>query len=185
MKKKTVYLTLLLWLILLASAHSAYWESPITQVGVISPNPSSEAGRILVKFDLPEQLNGAFIDYAELSFTATPDTGSSYICLLGAFPVTKSWESGVISWSGGWNNAGGDYTDSMYACTLIRTSPDLPTTIDISGIVQSWVDGALRNYGLIIMPLEDANRFLKLRSTAGFAPNVKAKVRIFFTSMEP
>jgi hypothetical protein len=181
MKKKTFYLTIMLWLVLLASAHSAYWESSITQVGIISPGPTSDAGRILVKFELPEQLNGALIDYAELMFTATPDTGSGYICILGAFPVTKNWESGVVSWSGGWDNAGGDYTDSMYACSLIRTSPDLITRIDISGIVQSWVDGDLPNYGLIIMPLENPNRFLKLHSTPGFAPNIKAKVRIFYT----
>ena len=182
MKKKTHYLTLLLWLILLTSAHSAYWESSITQVGIISPDPALDAGRILVKFDLPEQLTGALIDYAELMFTATPDTGLGYICILGAFPVTKSWQSGVVSWSGGWDNAGGDYTDSSYACSLIRTSPDQITRIDISEIVQSWVDGDLPNFGLIIMPLENPNRFLKLHSTQGFAPNVKAKVRIFYTA---
>jgi hypothetical protein len=185
MKNKTIYLTLLLCLILWASARSDYWESPITQWGVISPHPNSVSGRILVKFSLPEQLNGAFIDYAELTFTATPDTGSSYICLLGAFPVTKSWESGVVSWSGGWDNAGGDYIESTYACSLIRTSPDQPTRIDVSEIVSMWVDGTIPNYGLIIMPLEDSNRFFELHSTAGLPANIMAKVRIFFSIMEP
>lgn len=181
MKKRSIYLTILLLLAFSVVANSAFWESSVTEVGTISPNLTSEFGRLLFKFNLPDELNGCFIDYAELNFTATPDSGTSYICLMGAFPVTKSWESANLSWSDGWTNSGGDYADSIYSSCLIRSSTDRVTRIDITDIVQMWVDGTLTNHGLIVMPLEDSERFLKLHTSPNLPPNVEAKVRVFYT----
>jgi len=181
MKNRLICLTILILLAFCVTANSAYWESAVTKVGFISPNPSSDFGRILFQFDLPSQLNGALIDYAELIFTATPDTGNSYICLLGAYPITKSWDSTSLSWSFGWTNSGGDYTDSIYSTCLIRTSSDKVTRIDVTDIVQMWVDRTLANHGFIVMPIEDSNRFLKLHATPSLGHDVKAKVRVFYS----
>jgi hypothetical protein len=184
MKAKTICLMTLFLLVLCASAHPAYWESSVTQVGTLSPGQNSDYGRLLFKFDLPEQVNGAFIDYAELRFTATPDTGSSYICLMGVFPVATSWESANLSWSSGWSNPGGDYIDTIYSSCVIRTSTDRLTRADITEIVQMWVDSTLTNNGVILMPLEDGSRFMKLHDTNGFPQGVKAKVRVFYSERQ-
>jgi hypothetical protein len=181
MKKKIILLSFLMLFAFCMTADSAYWETTVTQVGTISPNPSSGFGRLLFKFDLPEQLNGVTIDYAELVFIATPDTGRSYICLMVACPLTNNWASANLSWSDGWTTPGGDFTDTIYSTCLIRTSQDRLTRMDITDIVQMWVDGTLTNHGLIMMPLEDSNRFLKLHTNPQWSPDVKAKVRIFFT----
>jgi hypothetical protein len=185
MKAKTICLMTLSLLVLCASAHPAYWESSVTQVGTLSPSQNSDYGRLLFKFDLPEQLSGVSIDYAELRFTATPDTGTSHICLMGAFPVTRSWEPANLSWSSGWNSAGGDYIDTIYSSCVIRTSTDRLTRADITEIVQMWVDGTLTNNGVILMPLEDAGRFMKLHDSNGFPLGVKAKVRVLYTPQSP
>ncbi len=181
MRNRLIHLTILILLGFCVSANAAYWESSVTAAGTISPTAGSDYGRILFKFDLPGQFNDVIIDYAELIFTSTPDTGSSYISLLGAFPVARNWESGIVSWSSGWINPGGDYIDSIYTCCRIRISPDEATSMDITDIVQMWADGAISNYGLILIPLEDSNRFLKLQTTASFTSGVKAIVRIFYT----
>jgi hypothetical protein len=182
MKKKIILLSFLMLLAFFITANSAYWEATVTQAGTISLNPSSGFGRLLFKFDLPEQLNGVTIDYAELVFIATPDTGRSYICLMVAYPLTKKWESANLSWSDGWTNPGGDFADTIYSTCLIRSSTEHPTRMDITDIVQMWVDGTLTNHGLIMMPLEDSNRFLKLHTNPQWSPDVKTKVRIFFTA---
>jgi hypothetical protein len=182
MKKKMILLSFLMLLAFFVTANSAYWEASVTQVATISPNPSSGFGRLLFKFDLPDQLNGVTIDYAELVFIATPDTGRSYICLMGAYPLTKNWESANLSWSDGWTTPGGDFTDTIYSTCLIRSSQDRVTRMDITDIVQMWVDSTLTNHGLIMMPLEDSNRFLKLHTDPQWPPDEKAKVRIFFTT---
>jgi hypothetical protein len=180
--KTIILLSFLLLLALCVTAESAYWEASVTQVATISPSQSSDFGRLLFKFSLPEQLNGVTVDYAELIFTATPDTGRSYICLMGAYPLTRNWESVDLSWSDGWTNPGGDFADTIYSSCLIGSSTERLTRIDITDIVQMWVDGTLTNYGLIIMPLEDSNRFLKLHANPQLPSNAKAKVRIFFTT---
>ncbi|MFQ6002927.1 MAG: DNRLRE domain-containing protein [Candidatus Zixiibacteriota bacterium] len=182
MKKKMILLSFLFLLAFSVIANSAFWEASVTQVATISPNQSSDFGRLLFRFDLPDQLNGVTIDYAELVFTATADTGESYICLMGAYPLTKSWEPANISWSEGWTTAGGDFTDTIYTSCLIGSSTERLTRIDITDIVQMWVQGTISNYGLIVMPLEDSGRFLKLHTNPKFPPNVKAKVRIFYTT---
>jgi hypothetical protein len=53
--------------------------------------------------------------------------------------------------------------------------------MDITDIVQMWAEGDLANHGLILMPLEDSGRFLKLHTTPGLPPGAKAKVRVFYT----
>lgn len=181
MKRKSVLVTILMVLAFSLSTYAAYWESPVKQVGSISPKLSSQFGRLLFRFDLPQQLDRVVIDYAELVFTATPDTGSGYICLMGAYPVTRGWTSDNISWSETWTNTGGDYADSIYSTCVIRTSTDRPTRMDITDIVQMWANGDLANYGLILMPLEDSGRFLKLHSTPGMPEGAQAKVRVYFT----
>lgn len=181
MKTKLICLMIVFLLVLCATANSAYWESSVTHVGTLSPSQGSDYGRLLFKFDLLEQLNGVAIDYAELRFTATPDTGESYICLMGVFPVTKTWNSADLSWSSGWSNPGGDYVDTIYSSCLIRTSTDRLTRVDITHIVRMWVDSTLANHGVILMPLEDSDRFMKLHSTGSFPQGVKAIVRVFYT----
>jgi hypothetical protein len=181
MKKKMIFLGFLVVLAFSVIAESAYLETSVTQVATISPNQSSDFGRLLFKFDLPEQLNGVIIDYAELIFIATPDTGSSYICLMGAYPLTRNWESANLSWSGGWTTPGGDFTDTIYSSSLIRSSTERLTRIDITDIMQMWMDGTITNYGLMVIPLEDSARFLKLHANSAWSPEVKAKVRIFYT----
>lgn len=180
--KKMIFLSFLVLLVFSVTARSAYWEGTVTQVATISPNESSSFGRLLFKFDLPDQLNGFFIDYAELIFTATPDTGSSYICLMGAHPLTTNWQSGNLSWSDSWTTPGGDFVDTIYSCCLIRTSTERLTRMDVTDIVHMWLDGTLTNYGLIVMPMEDSNRFVKLHANPQLPPGVKAKVRIFYTA---
>lgn len=181
MKAKMTCLMILFVLVFCGPASSAYWESSVSQVGTLSPTQGSDYGRLLFKFDLPEQLDEAFIDYAELRFTATPDTGESYICLMGVFPVTRTWDPASLSWSSGWSNAGGDYIDTIYSSCVIRTSTNRVTRADITDILQMWVDSTLTNNGVILMPLEDPARFMKLHNTTGFPQGVKAKARVFYT----
>jgi hypothetical protein len=181
MRQKSILMTIVFVLSLSLAASSAYWESSTIEIGSISPNTPTEFGRLLFKFDLPEQMDGATIDYAVLLFTATPDTGSSYICLMGAFPVTKSWASATLFWTEGWTKSGGDYADTIYCTGVIRTSTDELSWMDITDIVQMWADTTLTNYGVMVMPLEDSDRFLKLHDTPGLPPTAKAKVRIYYT----
>ncbi len=181
MKTRSLIPAILFLLVLCASANSAYWEDSVSTLGTIAPNQGAEFGRLLFKFDLPNELDGAVIDYAELIFTATPDTGTSYICLMGVFPVSTSWESANLSWSSGWTNSGGDYVDSIFSTCLIRRSEDKLTRADITDVAQLWADGTLPNYGLIVMPLEDLGRYLKLHESSSLPQGVKAKVRVFYS----
>lgn len=55
---------------------------------------------------------------------------------------------------------------------------------EVTDIVQLWVDGTIANNGLIVMPLEDSRRPLKLHSTPDSDPGAKAKVRIWYSPGE-
>lgn len=184
MIKRSIYLAVLILLALSAAVYSAYWETSYVKVGAISPRLSPDSGRLLFKFDLPEGLANSTIDYAQLIFTATPDTGQGHVCLMGIFPLTEKWEPSALSWSEGWTEQGGDYLDSIYSVSMIRLSEDKLTRVDITDIVQLWVEGTLANHGLIVMPLEDSGRFLKLHPTPGLDLGAKAKVRIWYTPGE-
>jgi hypothetical protein len=67
---------------------------------------------------------------------------------------------------------------------LILTTVDGSLRDEVTDIVQLWVDGTIVNNGLIVMPLEDSRRPLKLHSTPDLNLGAKAKVRVWYTPEE-
>lgn len=132
-------------------------EISVNQSTVISP-PDSLAGeygpRFLLFFDLPDVLNGEEITYAEVVSTANlPSVNRDEPIIFEAYPLTCSWVQGA-SWSSPWTNQGGDYDLGRREIFTLKTGGQGSVFIEVTRIVDRWVQGRATNYGLILIPVK-------------------------------
>lgn len=156
---------------------------PVTETATIDPY-TANAGRLLFRFDLPEDLDGAFIDYAELLFKVDSEPPSSHCIVIGGFPVSTDWDQETVSWSNPWTNTGGDHLDTVMATCLDSRTENRLTSLDITEIVKFWVEKKIDNFGVILLDLDPAEKKLKLQETTLLPQGTQAQVRIFYTGPE-
>jgi hypothetical protein len=162
------------------SVQAAQLNISVSQTATIDLT-NSDAGRLLFKFDLPQELSKGFIDYAELIFKSEPEPSSSNRVIISGFPLTKSWDEKSVSWTNPWTTGGGDYLDTIMATCLNPKQKTRLTSLDITEIVRMWVEEIIPNYGLILMDADRVDGKLKLQQSPKLPEGIKAQVRIFYT----
>jgi hypothetical protein len=83
-------------------------EVEATDVAVIKPSAESEESRLLLRFAMPEELEGRPIDFACVSFGADC-SGDEGAVSFQAFVLTSSWDAETVGWTGSWETPGGDW----------------------------------------------------------------------------
>ncbi|MFN8179835.1 MAG: hypothetical protein U0167_18030 [bacterium] len=131
-----------------ADAGAEWREMPISDVRVISDG--SGHVRLLVNPGSLLALQGKFVEAAVLTL---PMDGQILTRELDVrvFPITRSWESGVVTWTTPWSRAGGD-VDERRMCAERLADGERPTTLrlNISGIVREMVDGSIDCHGFLL-----------------------------------
>jgi len=179
---KKIILLISILLLLTSLLNSAELTIPVSQTAVICSGFDSNYGRLLFKFDLPKELDSAFIDYSEIIFKAEPEPSYSNakLIVIGAFPLSRDWSVDYVFWSAPWLNPGGDYIDSIYCSALLLKSDDYEIGLDITQIVRLWGENSLFNYGLILMSLGSECPF-KFSHHSSLEKNANAEVKIYYT----
>ncbi len=159
------------------SAQSAQVIIPVSKTATID-SLSKDSGSLLFKFDLPEELNGVFIDYAELLFEVEPEPTSSRRVVLGGFPLSKDCKLDNLSWT----DISSACIDTLMATCLSSKQQDGLTSLDITEIARLWVEKEISNFGLLLMDLDRPDGKLKLEQNPNLPDGIKAQVRIFYTA---
>ncbi len=133
-----------------------------------SSSPSSNYGstpyvnpfdRFVIKFNLPVELNNKRVVDAKIAFFGWGQSSSpSYGEYLELYRLTSDWAEDEVTWnnaltSQAWTTAGGDYDPIMVGQTEIAggADHDFFPEIDLTELVQAWIDGSLANYGVILL----------------------------------
>src|SRR3972149_5524385 len=105
---------------------------------------------LLLKFDLPGKLQGAWIDLAYLRFKVEPDSSQPAISLL-VRPMTESWTSGSKLSALSDSAAASPFHVNFGRLNL----KDGNGKIEITQAVKAWQSGELTNLGLLVYPDEE------------------------------
>lgn len=120
-----------------------------------SPEDKNET-RVLVYFSMPEKLSGQniHIDLAKLVFEA--ELTAADIAEVEVFPVTTNWtRAGSVDWENSWEKDGGDYSIENIGehVTIKESGKSISFQSNVTFLVKAWIDGALDNEGIILIPV--------------------------------
>ncbi|HBZ01008.1 MAG TPA: hypothetical protein DEO84_06780 [candidate division Zixibacteria bacterium] len=112
-------------------------------------NPDSTQGRLLLSFDIPTELQGAEVTFAELLVPLTSSIPDSSVLAVECHPLLVSWSSEEVAWE--------DVGDTL-SSEVINDGTQYATSsegsqvayFDITNIIKSWQDSSLANNGLIL-----------------------------------
>jgi hypothetical protein len=123
-----------------------------SDVGYIESDGPRPEGRILVRFELPEEVLAGEVEFAVLELRApvTADEGVSCV-VVDAFPLTAEWDGATVSWDGSWSTPGGDYDRTEHAVWIARPDEGSVLRFDATDMVAGWASGTIPNNGLVLL----------------------------------
>lgn len=116
---------------------------------------------------------------------------------INAHRITTDWSSSTATWNTPWSTPGGDYHPTPYGTSttndvLALGDPNILFSIDVTDLVQDWVDGTYPNYGLLLDSPTPDDESINLYSLEGsVAPYLEivtgssADFSTAFTQAEP
>ena len=144
----------------LESANSGTWYGNYTDLWVgYGPDPQLDAGiaRAIMRFDLSSIPTGTYIENASLKpyfFWYVYRTGYSPNMTIRAYRIKQSWPGSPT-----WSNFASAYAES-YGSDIIGTS-FRRLSLDVTALVQGWVNGTWSNYGIMLRGQESSYDNLK------------------------
>lgn len=116
----------------------------------IKPDSGTER-RILIGFDLsPIPPTSTIVSSTLRLYGITTNAGQT----ISLYRLTNSWVESQVKWnlrtgSSSWTSAGGDYQSTSLA-SFAPNSANQYRDIDVTSVTQSWFNGTLPNYGLLL-----------------------------------
>jgi hypothetical protein len=111
----------------------------------VRPDNSADR-RGLLKFDLSSIPANATVTSATLYLYENGNKTGQTTYL---YRVTSSWNESTVTWNT-WSTAGGDFDSSTAYFAYLPEQGNCMLTLDITNLVQAWVNGTYTNYGLIL-----------------------------------
>jgi len=150
--------------------------------GQIPMGPGPHAFRDLIKFSPKQDISGATVTSAKL-YLWCASQGNYEITSMSVYRVLQNWTADEATWNSfstgnSWNTAGctaasdsGVDDDLNYDRHLTPLdSVDVSTTnvwysLDITSLVQGWVDGTIKEYGVVTIGTEAASTYATFYSS--------------------
>jgi hypothetical protein len=142
---------MMVMLVLTASLSAETLSVALNRAAVISGMiRGKQRARVLVPLPIPDDVAGAEIDFALIHFPAfiLPDT--SVPLRLQALPVATPWDSGTVSWTHPWRNAGGDFDSTRPASYALVAGDNHRVALDVTECLQGIQNGET-NCGLVLL----------------------------------
>ena len=153
--KRILSLTIIGLMALAGLARAGEYSLSPSASAIISPgndNDLSTGQRVLVKFDLPNDIDDKQIGRAFISFThnfAVKDGSGSLE--FKVYPLTASWNAQEVDWDS-WTNDGGDFDKRKGYSFSLAPGPNTKFYIVVTEQSKCMADGELTNHGFILIP---------------------------------
>lgn len=131
-----------------------------------STNYTSNYDRFIMQFNLPAEVMNKTIVTAEMSVYVWNVDAADAGTPLPLYPLTRAWDEGAVTWNEAdagiaWTTAGGDLGTEVGQLFVENLDHQFLTPVNITDLVQQWVDGSTPNYGLVLDKGTDVGMAIK------------------------
>ncbi|MBN1788363.1 MAG: DNRLRE domain-containing protein [Sedimentisphaerales bacterium] len=110
----------------------------------------------IVKFNFPPELTAARIVNAEIAFYGWQQVNWQADQFMDLYRVTHDWVEMTTTWNiadtdDPWTTPGGDAAELLGQVELIQGDHIYYPSVDVTDIVQKWVNGTADNYGMLLV----------------------------------
>ena len=136
--------------------------------------------RGLIKFDLSAIPPNATVNSATLYlFERGNKTGqATYL-----YRVTSAWNENTVTWNT-WTTPGGDFDSSTVHFSFRPEQSNCMLTIDLTGLVQAWVNGTYSNQGVLLYST-GPNHILQYSSKENGTSSEWPRLNVIYTTPAP
>jgi hypothetical protein len=152
-------LTLLLGLVISFSAQTVLADSLNVEITAGAYLQDSGQGRLLLKFDLPSELSGAQVTFAELHVPLTATIPDSSALAVECHPLLVSWVPAEVIWEDLGDSLTGDVVAEQGTQYATASEGAQDAYFDVTDIVRSWQDTSITNNGLILFYQTDTQPY--------------------------
>lgn len=144
------------------ASSDTYMSSAATTTNYGASDPvlagDSDVKRTLLQFDTSGIPAGTAIASAQLrlAITGVSGPGGAISGELNVYRVTEEWSESNATWNNrdagtAWTTAGGAYNTTLVATSTVADGYTGTVDLDITALVQAWVDNVSPNRGLILI----------------------------------
>jgi hypothetical protein len=150
---------------------------------VISNPENSKDKNVIFKFDIPEELEGVEIHFAELTIKPSfSQTGIRHVGI-AMFALAQEVSISTASWSI-WNDAESNIAFHRGAFELFDTDTEDEVSFNLTHWIEKCLDDDFSNFGFLLKTDSNADEDLSLSTSNSFPDGAVGKVSIYYAKNE-
>jgi hypothetical protein len=128
-------------------------ELSLEDFAVIHSDATSLGPRVLLQYGLPARLMGVDVDAATLHIAGRVRVPAGHRIRrvqLKCSGAAEEWDSATVDWGYPWSEPGGVWNEGNMRVNLADVGDSEDIAIDVTDLVQAWVDNPEGNVGLAL-----------------------------------
>ena len=160
----------------LAGAASASVTSlTLAESAYIADPADAGSWRVLLRFEVPNALEGATVDLAILRAQLPIDSQEEREISIEVFPITCAWSAEGTAWDEHWESGDGVWNERRGSISSVTVDEQGELAIDVTYIVDHWLRAEGGARGLVLVP------FTAGPAAALAAPPAEIALRVWYT----
>lgn len=133
-------------------AHASTVDLTLEESAYLADPADAGSWRVLLRFVIPDALEGATVDLAVLRAQLPIDSSEEREISMEAFPVTCAWSAEGVVWGENWQSGEGAWDERRGSISSVITDEQGELAIDVTPTVDQWLRGEGEAQGLALVP---------------------------------
>jgi hypothetical protein len=158
-------------------AHASMVDLTLEESACIADPEDAGNWRVLLRFEIPDALEGATVDFAALRAVIPIDCDEEREISVEVFPVTCPWSAGEVAWGEDWQSGEGAWDERRGSMSSVVTDEHPVLAVDVTPAVDYWLRADAATQGLVLVP------FIPELVGALVAPPPEIALRVWYTGV--
>lgn len=156
-------------------AHASVTDLTLVESACIADPADAGKWRVLLRFEIPNALEGATVDLAILRARLPIDSQHEREISVEVFPITCAWSAEEAAWDEDWESGDGVWNEHRGSISSVTADGQGALALDVTYVVDDWLRAEGGSRGLVLVP------FTAGPAAALAAPPAEIALRVWYT----